>query len=123
MNNRIFSLNDTGNAFRRTDNAPAKLGGIFKTDSDNGQVSFTDGQGNVFWFVDTTSGNVTVTLPDATTVTPDTRFTVKRTTAGVNTLTVDTGGGNIDGAASKSMATQYDKYTFVSDGSNYWIVA
>lgn len=122
MSNRIFTLNDTGNAFRRTDNAPAKLGGIFKTDTDDGQVTFTDGQGRKYWFVDTTSGSVTVTLPDATTVTPDTPFVVKRTTAGANSLTVSTGGGNIDGAATKSMATQYDTFTFVSDGTNYWIV-
>jgi len=120
---RIYRMEDTGNAFRRTDSAPVKVGGIYKVDTDNQQLSFTDGQGNVIWFVDTTSGNVTITLPAATTVTADTRFTVKRTTAGANTLTVSTDGGNIDGAASKSMATQYDKYTFVSDGTNYWIVA
>lgn len=120
---RVYSMEDTGNAFRRTDNAPAKLGGIYKTDTDDGQNTFTDGQGNKYWFVDTTSGNVTITLPDATEVAADTRFIVKRTTAGANSLTVATGGGNIDGAATKSMATQYDVFTFVSDGSNYWIVA
>ena len=120
---RLFALNDPGNAFRRTEGAPVKTGGIFKTDTDDGQVTFTDGLGHKYWFVDTTSGSVTITLPDATEVTPDTPFTVKRTTAGANTLTVATGGGNIDGAATKSMPTQYDKFTFVSDGTNYWIVA
>lgn len=120
---RVYSMEDTGNAFRRTDNAPAKLGGIFKTDTDDGQLTFTNGLGHKYWFVDTTGGNVTITLPDAAEVTPDTPFTVKRTTAGANSLTVATGGGNIDGAATKSMPTQYDKFTFVSDGTNYWIVA
>lgn len=121
MSNRIFGLDDSGNPFRRTDAAPAKLGGIFKTDSDDGQNTFTDGRGHKYWFVDTTGGNVTITLPDATDVTPDTPYTVIRTTAGVNTLTVTTGGGNINGSATKSMASQYDKFTFVSDGTNYWI--
>lgn len=120
---RIFAVNDPGNAFRRTDGAPVKIGGIYKTDTDDAQNTFTDGQGNKYWFVDTTGGNVTITLPDATEVAADTRFIVKRTTAGANSLTIATGGGNIDGSATKSMPTQYDKYTFVSDGTNYWIVA
>lgn len=120
---RIFAVNDPGNAFRRTDGAPVKIGGIYKTDTDDAQNTFTDGQGNKYWFVDTTGGNVTITLPDATEVAADTRFIVKRTTAGANSLTVATGGGNIDGSATKSMPTQYDKFTFVSDGTNYWIVA
>jgi hypothetical protein len=119
---RVYSYNDTGNAFRRTDGAPAKTGGIFKTDSDDSQNTFTDGQGRKYWFVDTSGGSVTITLPNAADVTPDTAFVVKRTTGGANSLTVATGGGNIDGAATKSMPTQYDTFTFVSDGDNYWIV-
>lgn len=119
---RVFTVNDSGNAFRRTDGATAKTGGIFKTDTDDSQNTFTDGQGRKYWFVDTSGGNVTITLPDASDATPDTAFVVKRTTGGVNTLTIATGGGNIDGAATKSMPTQYDTFTFVSDGSNYWIV-
>lgn len=122
MSNRIFTLNDTGNAFRRTDSAPAKIGGIFKTDPENGQTTFTDGQGNVYWIVDTSGGSVTITLPDATTVTPDTIFTIKRTTAGANTLTVNAESGNIDGAASQTINTQYASYSYISDGSNYWII-
>ena len=120
---RVFGADDTGNAFRRTDGAPVKIGGIFKTDTDDNQITFTDGQGRKYWFADTTSGNVTITLPNAAEVTPDTPFVVKRVSAGANSLTIATGGGNIDGAATKSMATQYDKFTFVSDGTNYWIVA
>jgi hypothetical protein len=119
---RIYSINDPGNAFRRTDGAPVKIGGIFKTDTDDSQITFTDGQGRKYWFADTTSGNVTITLPDAAEVTPDTPFVVKRVSAGANSLTVQTGGGNIDGSATKSMPTQYDTFTFVSDGTNYWIV-
>lgn len=119
---RVFSLNDPGNAYRRTDGAPVKVGGLYKTDSDDGQSTFTDGQGSKYWFADTTSGNVTVTLPAASEVTADTIFTVKRISGGSNTLTVTTGGGDIDGAATHSIPTQYASYSYVSDGSNYWII-
>ena len=119
---RVFALNDPGNAFRRTDGAPVKVGGLYKTDTDDNQNTFTDGQGSKYWFADTTSGNVTITLPAASEVTADTIFTVKRISGGSNTLTVATGGGNIDGAASFSIPTQYASYSFVSDGENYWII-
>ena len=119
---RVFGADDTGNAFRRTDGAPVKIGGIFKTDTDDNQITFTDGQGRKYWFADTTSGNVTITLPNAAEVTADTIYTVKRISAGANTLTVATGGGNIDGAATHSIGTQYASYSYISDGSSYWII-
>lgn len=118
--NRVFGLSDTGNAFRRTDSAPVKVGGIYKTD--DGQSTFTDGSGNKYWFVDTTAASVTITLPNATDTAADTVFTVKRTTGGVNTLTVQAGSGNIDGSATHSLPNQYDCFSYVSDGENYWIV-
>jgi hypothetical protein len=111
---------DSGQAFRRTDAAPAKIGGIWK--DENSQRTFTDGQGNKYWLVDTTGGAVTVNLPDASSVTPDTIFTVKRVTAGANALTVAAAVGNIDGSASHSIPTQYASYSYVSDGENYWII-
>lgn len=117
---RVFGANDTGNAYRRTDGAPVKIGGLYKTD--DSQSTFTDGQGGKYWFADTTSGNVTITLPAASETTADTVFTVKRVSGGANSLTVTTGGGNIDGAATHSIPTQYASYSYVSDGENYWIV-
>jgi hypothetical protein len=68
------------------------------------------------------AGNVTVTLPDASDVTADTVFVIKRTTAGANTLTVAPGSGNIDGSATYSLPNQYDRVAVVSDGANYWII-
>jgi hypothetical protein len=70
--------------------------------------------------IDTTAGNVTVNLPDATT-SVGYLFTVKRTTAGANTLTVQADSGNIDGVATALLPTQYDSLTFRSDGTDYWI--
>lgn len=70
----------------------------------------------------TTGSSVTTTLPDATIVLGR-EFTVKRTTAGANTLTVQATAGNIDADASFTIDVQYEAHTFKSDGSNYWIVS
>lgn len=121
MSNRTFALDDPGNAFRRTDGAPVKIGGLYKEEADSGQITFTDGQGNKYWFVDTTPGPVTVPLPSAQDTTPDVIYTVK-ITAGANSCTVTPDSGNIDGAASFAFSTLYASYSFVSDGTNYWII-
>lgn len=73
------------------------------------------------YFVDTTAGNVTVTLPAASTVVGRS-FIVKRKTGGTNTLTVQTVSGNIDGGATASIPTQYTSLTFKSDGTDYWVI-
>lgn len=70
--------------------------------------------------IDTTAGNVTVTLPDVKY--KGNRYTVKRVTAGANTLTIQGASGNVDGAGSTTIATQYQAKTFVSDGTNWWTV-
>jgi len=69
------------------------------------------------YLVDTTGGNITLTLPaDGTT------YTIKRLTGGTNTLTIDTASGNIDDAASASLSTQYESVTLKSDGTDYWVI-
>ena len=67
--------------------------------------------------VDTTAGNVTVTLPAN-----GTTYTIKRITAGANTLTVATASGLIDNAATASIAAQYESITVKRDGTDYWII-
>lgn len=72
--------------------------------------------------VDTTSGAVTVNLP-AVTSSAGKRFTVKKTNAGANNVTLDGDGSEtIDGAATLAWNTQYAAYTVQSDGSVWWIV-
>jgi len=66
---------------------------------------------------DTTSGNVTLTLPQQK---QGAVYWVKKKTA-ANTLTVSGGGVNIDGAATKAWTTQYEAYCFWSDGSQWWV--
>ena len=74
-----------------------------------------------FTLVDTTGGNVAITLPDA-----DAAFgylyTVKRISGGVNALTVSATSGNIDGSPTASIVTQYVSLSFRSDGTDYWII-
>lgn len=59
--------------------------------------------------VTTSGGNVTITLPAASTL-PGKRFHVKKMDA-ANTLTLS---GDIDGAASLAWTTQYQSYSLVS---------
>lgn len=73
------------------------------------------------YLVDTTAGNVTVNLPNADVIMGD-PIIIKRITGGVNTLTIQPGSGNIDGAATKTLTTQYEVVTLQSDGTDFWIV-
>jgi len=84
-------------------------------------VSTAIGPSDGFVLVDTTGGNITITLPDASTVLGR-EFSVKRLTAGANTLTVDTVSGDIDGSASLSIVSQYSTVTFKSDGTDYYLM-
>jgi hypothetical protein len=71
------------------------------------------------WPCDTTSAGFTITLPTAVGVSG--RVYVIKKTVAANTLTIATGGGNIDGNATISVSTQNQSYTLVSDGTN-WLV-
>ena len=116
---RTFANDDPGRQFRQTDAQTAKTGGIFKFEGT--QPTLTDGFGNKYWFIDTTGGNVSIALPAADEAVSKI-YTVKRATGGANTLTVTPVSGTIDGAASHSITVQYESYSYVSDGDNYWIV-
>jgi hypothetical protein len=61
----------------------------------------------------------TITLPAAAS-SKGLTFTIKRLNTGA--VTVNTAGGNIDGAASQSLAAQYDWITVISDGTNWYII-
>jgi len=93
----------------------------FEPFTDDGQFAFADGAGNKTYFMDTSGGDVTLTLPSAG-PSAGIEYKVKRTTAGVNALTITALSGNIDGTASIGVSVQYDCLQIVSDGSNWWIV-
>jgi hypothetical protein len=117
--NRVYAFNDAGNSFRQTDAPGAKTGGIFEFEGT--QPTLTDGFGNKYWFIDTTGGNVAVALPPADEGVSKV-YTVKRKTAGANTLTITPVSGNIDGSATHSIPAQYESHSYVSDGTDYWII-
>ena len=68
-------------------------------------------------------GAQTITLPAASAAMLGRTITVKRVNNSVNVVTVNTGGGNIDGAASRALAGgTYDSITVTCDGTNWWII-
>ena len=65
----------------------------------------------------------TITLPAAGGTNAGRRYTIKRVSTSANLVTVATGSGTIDGAATRVLAAgSYDAITVVSDGTNWWII-
>lgn len=69
--------------------------------------------------VDASGANRTITLPAR--VQPY-KYTVKKTDASANTVIVTPPAGNIDGAGTKTLTTQYEKVTVITDGTNWFII-
>lgn len=113
-----FQGGTTGEYYHLTQAQHTALSSSISVSTVTTNTTLTDANGTVL--VDTTAGNVTITLPNATTNTGKS-FIMKRITAGGNTLTIATGGGTIDGSATVSMPLQYESLTMQSDGTNYWI--
>lgn len=67
------------------------------------------------------SAPYTITLPDAA-ANPQRIIRVKLTTLGGNTVTVDSAGGTIDGGADVSSSTNYTRWAFFSDGTNWHVI-
>ena len=65
------------------------------------------------------AGGITLTLPAPVS---GKIFNIKKVDAGVGAITINTTSGTIDGAASKTIYYQYDSLTFVSDGTNYFLI-
>lgn len=73
-------------------------------------------------FADATSGNVTITLPTASS-NSGYRFYIKRIDNSGNTCSVvRSGSDTIDGQTSVTISGQYDSYTIVSNGSLWYII-
>lgn len=84
--------------------------------------SYTITGTDVVIFANATSGNVTITLPTASSF-ASYRFYVKRTDGAGNTCSVARSGSDtIDGQTSISLDTQYTSLTLVSDGSAWYII-
>lgn len=71
----------------------------------------------------TSGGAFAITLPNATTCKGKT-YTIKDSanSAAANNITVNTNGGNIDGAATQIINTNYGIVTVISDGTNWFTI-
>jgi len=72
-------------------------------------------------FCNATSGNITINLPLAGSVS-GIFYHIKKTDSSSNTVIVDAGSQTIDDGTTATLATQYESIKIVSDGSNYQIV-
>jgi len=71
--------------------------------------------------IEVTGGSaVTITLPDAAVLPSGKVFNIKR--LGSATVTIDTGGGTIDGSVTQSLTAIYENLTVYSNGTNYGIL-
>jgi|GEM_PF-3875382 len=70
---------------------------------------------------DATSGNITITLPTAVGI-GGKSYIVKKTDATANTVTLDGAGSEtLDGATTIVIGTQYQSYSIMSNGTNWFI--
>lgn len=72
-----------------------------------------------FYFVDTSIGSVMLTLPDVV-ESERKMLTVKKLSA-AGTLTLRAAGGMIDGASTLAWTTQYQSYSLIAAGGNWWV--
>ena len=75
--------------------------------------------GNTIVLVSASGGARTITLPAPT---AGKIVIIKKTDSSLNSVTISAPSGTIDGAASKSLLTQYDSLTIASDGTNFFII-
>lgn len=78
----------------------------------------------VVWKTAITGGGDTITLPDAASVVNRSKYIIVDTSgnAGTDTITINSGGGNISGSGSTTISANYDSKTFISDGTDWWII-
>ena len=83
--------------------------------------AYTIARGDSLVLVDATGAAVTITLPAANPYS-GLQFTIKKTDASANAVTVDgSGAETIDGMATRALAAQYQSITIVSDGTGWQI--
>lgn len=71
--------------------------------------------------VNASGGAVTITIPTAVT-NKGKVFNIKKLDSSANGVVISPAAGTIDGAATKTLAFQYDSLMLVSDGTNYYLI-
>jgi hypothetical protein len=101
-------------------NGSVAVDGAFTLEAANVVADFSANDATCVFFCNTTSGNITITLPD-----PAGRsgriYIVKKTSAN-NTLTLDASVGTIDGFASINMVANNSYRIVMSNGLNWYII-
>jgi len=99
------------------------IGGSYMTqevDDETVDLS-TDYLGKNLFICDTTSTNITFSLPEATASTKNRTYTFKNIEE--NGVIIEAySGDDIDGASSKIISVQYDSITMVSNGEGSWFL-
>lgn len=77
------------------------------------------------YFVASAGGNVTVTLPDATTGDASTGrvLTVLKVDAANDVILDGEGSQTINGATTVTMSSQYNYRTIISNGTEWWVIS
>lgn len=113
-------VGSNGKTLRVSSGLPAWSDVTFATSTKTS--NYTIGATDTVIFANATSGNVTITLPTASS-TSGYRFYVKRIDSSSNTCAVARSGSDtIDGQTSVSLDLQYTSLTIVSDGSAWYII-
>lgn len=85
--------------------------------------SSTQAEGQyLIYLADATTGNITISLPDAELL-PGSVFTFKKTDSSGNYVRFQSSSANIDGASTLSTTSQYVSYTVLSDGTSWQIIS
>ena len=97
----------------------AQLAGLKTFTSIQVTSDYTANNNDFLILVDTTSGNVTITLPDAATATYGGHFVISKNVDVFGKVTVDTAGGLIGGESSQEFNFFRDSITVYSNGTDY----
>lgn len=119
VSDREFTSDDEGKIFLGDDvtiSDDGVLSAAISPPTGSHTTNFSTIPGRRIYFVDATSGNVTVTLTDDLN-----EYTFIKTDASANTVILDPASGNINGAGTYTLTTQYQKVTVVYDGTNFYV--
>lgn len=91
---------------------------LLKRPSDTKTAAYTINGSDYLVLGDSTAGSFTITLPPAGKHKGQ-KFIIKQVGT-ANSVTVDGGSINIDGATTFTLTTQYDSVAIISDGNQWW---
>jgi len=114
------AIGTAGQYMRVSGGVPTWVDSTFATSSKT--ANYTVSSSDTVVFADATSGNITITLPLASSLSGY-RFYVKRVDGAANNCSVACSGvDTVDGQSSISIVAQYTSLTIVSNGSAWYII-